>query len=79
MKSKQPALSPNATEPEKKMRKDLKRISNMIEYFHATKDPEQQIAIYRELLTSWQGVTAMDYQTDDRLQLNILTKRMLND
>lgn len=75
--------SPNETVPEKKMRSDLERIKRLIdsyeEHNNGAWDEDEEIHVMRELLTSWQGITAADYQTDNRLHLNMLTKRMLND
>ena len=75
--------SPNDTPRTKQMRKDLARIKDMIAKFESTQPGgkvaalTEENAILRELLTSWQAVTAYEFQTDDRLHLNILTKRML--
>lgn len=83
MKSK---LSPNVTGTEKNMRADLTHIKKLINNLESNTDgrlllasySEDREEIYRELLTSWQSITAMDYQTDARLHLNMLTKRVLN-
>lgn len=76
--------SPNEPEPEKKTRSDLERIKGLIETFeemwgvlNVEARLSEENSILRELLTSWQGITAADYQTDNRLHLNMLTKRML--
>lgn len=73
-------------EIDKKMRADLERIKKMCdEYDDACRDGctshvhlESENAILRELITSWQAMSANEYQTDHKLHLNMLTKRMLN-
>lgn len=75
-------ISPNEPASDAKMRKDLERIKQMIDEWSSVRlskaiMAEREIALYRELLTSWQGITAADYQTDNRFHLNMLTKRML--
>lgn len=68
------------------MRSDLERIKKMIDVFRDNEDtlindPLSLVcareAIHRELLTSWQAMNAAEYQTDAKLHLNMLTKRML--
>lgn len=76
---------PNATE--KKLRADLERIKKMIEEHEVQKGPDghnlydeglAENSILRELLTSWTAVTSNEYNTDERLTLMILTKKMLD-
>jgi hypothetical protein len=73
--------SPHETATVSKMRSDLQRIKNMIDDLDPPDSKMKQLVainhVLRELLTSWQGITAADYQTDERLHLNMLTKRML--
>lgn len=67
------------------MRADLERIKKMIDEFVVTPySPSvsgaiEENVILRELLTSWQALHSSEYQTDVKLHLNMLTKRMLND
>ncbi len=63
------------------MRSDLQRLKDMVLEFeepHSKKERAAlEVALLRELLTSWQALTEFEYQTDERLHLNMLTKRML--
>ena len=80
--------SPNEQPSETKMRSDLSRIAALIHdhnislengwYEDANAELQEENNIWREIVTSWQAVTAADYQTDARFHLNMLTKRMLN-
>lgn len=69
------------------MRSDLERIKKMCDtYFEDVEASggqakfhlEKENAILRELITSWQSMSQHEYQTDHKLHLNMLTKRMLN-
>ena len=67
------------------MRADLERISTLINDYVALGSErnmissyESEVAILRELLTSWQGLTSNEYQTDIKLHLNMLTTRALH-
>lgn len=75
--------SPNITPSAKTMRSDLKRIEKLMDGLENVRSrwhkAEEIILVMRELLTSWQAITAAEYNTDERIQLNMLTKRMLND